>query len=68
MTKGRLLECCGFEITVEHLLTKCKKYEELRKKYGLPENLQILLGPKYPKNKIVGYLNKANLINEFSFL
>ena len=38
--------------------------EGLRKKYGLYENLKVLLDPDSPKNKIVGYLNEANLIKE----
>ena len=64
MTKGRPPECCGTELTVEHILTKCKKYEELRRKYELPENLKILLGPECPKNKIIGYLNETDLIKK----
>ena len=63
MTKGRLPEWCGTELTVKHMLTKCRKCEKL-KKYEMPENLKVLLGPECPKNKIVGYLNKANLIKE----
>ena len=64
MTKGRPPECCGTELTVEHILTKCKKYEELRRKYELPENLKVLLGPECPKNKIIGYLNETDLIKK----
>ena len=52
MTRGRSPVCCGSELTVEHMITKCKKYEDLRKKYGLPEDLT-----ECPKDKIFAYRN-----------
>ena len=64
MTRGRPPECCGSELTVEHIMTKCKKYKDLRRKYELPEDLTVLLGPECPKEKIIAYLTEANLINE----
>ena len=64
MTRGRPPECCGTELTVEHFMIKCKKYEDLRKKYGLPEDLTVLLGPECPKEKIIAYLTETSLINE----
>ena len=64
MSRERSPECCNSEITVEHILTKCRKYEELRRKYRLPEDLKILLGPECPKDRIIGYLSESTLINE----
>ena len=64
MTKGRHPECHNSELTVDHTLTKCIKYEELRKKYELPENVKMMLGPETPKDKIIGYLNESNFINK----
>ena len=62
MTRGRHTECCGSELTVEHIMTKCKKYKDLRRKYELPEDLTVLLGPECPKEKIIAYLTETSAV------
>ena len=52
-TRGRPPECCGYELAIEHIMTKLKKYEDLRKRRDLPEDLTVLLDPECPKDKII---------------
>ena len=61
MTRGRPPECCGTQLTVDHLLTKCEKLKELRTKYELPNDLKVLLGRDCPKDRIIRYLSEAKL-------
>ena len=48
MTRGRSPVCCGSELTVEHMITKCKKYEDLRKKNKLAWRFDSVVGPRMP--------------------
>ena len=64
MTRGRPPECCDTELTVDHLLIKCRKLKELRRKHELPNDLKVLLGRDCPKDRIIGYLSEANLIDD----
>ena len=64
MTRGRSPEYCGSELTVEHIMTKCKKYKDLRRKFELPKYLTVLLGQECPRDKIIAYLTETNQINE----
>ena len=51
--------------TSEHLLLRCTKHTNLRRKYNLPKDLKGLLGPDSPKDKIMLFLKKAGVYEEF---
>ena len=65
MTRGRPPECCNTSLTIEHLLLRCTKHTNLRRKHNLPKDLKDLLGPDSPKDKIMLFLKKAGVYEEF---
>lgn len=46
-----ICEVCNDEITVAHILLNCRKYDHIRRKIGLSNNIQIVLNNN-KKNEI----------------
>lgn len=60
-----ICEICQVQITVEHILIHCKKYEKERNEIRLDKSLQNILKEDFSKEcKLLKFLNKINLQNE----
>lgn len=54
---------CGTELSVKHILTKCRQYTDLDK-LNIPSNLDTALGPNIDTtNLLLTILRKSELFN-----
>ena len=53
---------CGTQLTIKHILTEFRQYEEQRKDNHIPHQLHESLGPQIEEtNKIITFLKQTEL-------
>lgn len=43
--KKRSTHMCGVDYTIKHIITECQKYEDMRKKHYISQQIREMLGP-----------------------
>lgn len=60
-----ICEICNVELNVDHILTKCQKFDDIREKLGISINLrEALSNNKKSEIKILKYLQLTKLLQE----
>lgn len=55
-------ETCNTPLTVDHIITECRKFENARQKYNIPENLcEALDNNRQTIDKLLHYLKESKL-------
>ena len=58
-------DTCQTELTVEHILINCIKYDNLRDELEISSNIQVALGNnKSEETKVLKFLKKCNLYDK----
>jgi len=59
-----ICEMCGVDLTVKHIITECQKYDDMRKKYDISQQIGEALGPDTQSiHNIIQYIKKIQLYN-----
>lgn len=60
-TELPICETCQTSVSVKHILTECKQYEAIRKKYNISTNTAETLGENMNVESTIGYLKNTGL-------
>ena len=59
-----ICQACGVDLTVKHIITECRKYDDMRKKYDISQQIGEALGPDTQSiHNIIQYIKEIQLYN-----
>jgi len=63
-TDPPICEMCGVDLTVKYIITECQKYDDMRKKYDISQQIGEALGPDTQSIlNIIQYIKEIQLYN-----
>lgn len=55
---------CNEKLTVNHILSSCKKFDQERRSLKIPENIKLTLNSNENLHKVLKFLSQINLTKE----
>ncbi|KAK2579455.1 hypothetical protein KPH14_002662 [Odynerus spinipes] len=60
----KMCDRCNIQITTNHIITECPKFQNERRKYSIPNDLQTILNSNKLSEQLFKFLKDINLFNQ----